>query len=374
MKKEFNQYHILFIVDHLKGGGAEKILLDTATNLKKTGHQVTVVPLNHHEIKMDIPKNLNFIKESFNQCICSGKLLRKRETPTADIEKINTIISDIQPDLIILSHAFAFCLSDFISGNIWLWIHGEIFKSSRKQTNNPFRWYKEYRRHHLDKKYFIKLFDGKNIITVNQDLKKDYKRLLPNSKILTIYNGLDIKHIEQQKLIEAQKIWDCIFVGRLSQEKQPEHAIRAFAKSEKAKNLLIVGEGDLKPSLQDLCKQLNIENRVEFTGWVNNPYPYIQQSRILISSSVSEGYGLVISEALYLDVNVIAYNVSDAVSHQLSIANLEENLVTPQNIDELAEKIDQNLNQTYRISFEKKLLSNETMVNKFLNLIKNDHY
>ena len=88
-------------------------------------------------------------------------------------------------------------------------------------------------------------------------------------------------------------------------------------------------------------------------GWVNNPYQYIQQSRLLISSSVSEGYGLVISEALYLDVPVIAYNVSDAVSHQLSIANLEENLVTPQNIDELAEKIDQNLNQTYRTSFEK---------------------
>ncbi|WP_216938490.1 MULTISPECIES: hypothetical protein [unclassified Acinetobacter] len=178
MKKEFNQYHILFIVDHLKGGGAEKILLDTAINFKKIGHQVTVVPLNHHDIKMDIPKDLNFIQENFDQSIYSGKLLRKRETLTSDIEKINTIISDIQPDLIILSHAFAFCLSDFITGNVWLWIHGEIFKSSRKKTNNPFRWYKEYRRSYLDKKYFIKLFNGKNIITVNQDLEKDYKHLL----------------------------------------------------------------------------------------------------------------------------------------------------------------------------------------------------
>ncbi|WP_216938276.1 MULTISPECIES: glycosyltransferase [unclassified Acinetobacter] len=202
-----------------------------------------------------------------------------------------------------------------------------------------------------------------------------YERdLLPNSKILTIYNGLDIKYIEQQKSIQPQKIWDCIFVGRLSHEKQPEHAIRAFAKSQKAKKLLIVGEGDLKHALQDLCKQLNIENCVEFIGWVNNPYAYIQQSRLLISSSISEGYGLVISEALYLDIPVVAYNVSDAIYHQLSIANLEENLVTPQNIDELVEKIDQNLNQTYHAHFEKKQLSNETMIEKFLNLIKKDHY
>lgn len=374
MKEEFNKYHILCIVDHLKGGGAEKILLDTVINFKKIGHQVTVVPLNHHDIKMNIPKDLDFIKQNFNNSIYSGKLLRKREIPTSDIKKINTIISDIQPDLIILSHAFAFCLSDFINGNVWLWVHGEIFKSSRKKTKNLFRWYKEYRRYYLDKKYFIKLFDGKNIITVNQDLEKAYKRLLPNSKILTIYNGIDIKHIDQQKLLEPQKIWDCIFVGRLSHEKQPEHTIRAFAKSQKAKKLLIVGEGDLKHTLQDLCKQLNIENRVEFTGWVNNPYPYIQQSQLLISSSISEGYGLVISEALYLDVPVVAYNVSDAIYHQLSIANLEENLVVPQRIDELAEKIDQNLNQASHAHFEKKLLSNETMVEKFLSLIKDDPY
>lgn len=133
MKEEFNKYHILCIVDHLKGGGAEKILLDTVINFKKIGHQVTVVPLNHHDIKMNIPKDLDFIKQNFNNSIYSGKLLRKREIPISDIKKINTIISDIQPDLIILSHAFAFCLSDFINGNVWLWVHGEIFKSSRKR-------------------------------------------------------------------------------------------------------------------------------------------------------------------------------------------------------------------------------------------------
>lgn len=370
MKEEFNQYHILFIVDHLKGGGAEKILLDTAINLKKIGHKVTILPLNHHDIKMEIPKDLNFIQQKFDNRIYSGKLLRKRDIPTSDIEKINKIISDIQPDLIILSHAFAFCLSDFINGNIWLWIHGEIFKSSRKPTKNLFRWYKECRRYYLDKKYFIKLFNGKNIITVNQNLEKDYKCLLENSKILTIYNGLDTQYIDQQKLLEPQKVWDCIFVGRLSHEKQPEHTIKAFAKSQKAKNLLIVGDGDLKHRLQDLCKQLNIENRVEFMGWVNNPYSYIQQSQLLISSSISEGYGLVISEALYLDIPVVAYNVSDAISHQLRIANLEENLVIPQNIDDMAEKIDLNLTQKYHAHFDKKLLSNETMVEKFLNLIK----
>jgi len=364
---------ILFIVDHLQGGGAEKILLDVAINFKKLGHDVTIMPLNPHDIKMHIPENINFLQRHFDKTAYSGKLLRKRNLLKSDIEIINQIIFETQPDLIILSHAFAFCISNYIKGNIWLWMHGEIFKSSRAKTTNPFRWYKEYRRYYLEKKYFIKLFNEKNIITVNQDLEKNYKNLLPDAKILTIYNGIDATSIDQKKLLKYQKVWDCIFVGRLTNEKQAEHTIKAFAKSKKAKSLLIVGDGALKQTLQELCKQLNIENRVEFIGWAENPYPYIQQSKLLILSSASEGYGLVISEALYLDVPVVAYNVSEAISHQLTIANLQNNLVTPQDIDELAAKIDQNLSQEYLPNFGKKLLTNEQMVESFLKLINKDN-
>lgn len=373
MKNASRPYRILCIVDHLKGGGAEKILLDTAIHLTKQGHQVTIVPLNPNDIKMDIPDALTLICPDFDASLYTGKLLRKRTLPDADVEKIKTIIAAQKPDLILLSHAFAFCLSHIIHGNVWLWIHGEIFKPYRQPTANLFRWYKEYRRYYLEKKYFIRLFDGKKIITVNQDLEKDYQRLLPNAQLTTIYNGIDITQIDQHKLAAPQKHWDCVFVGRLSHEKQPDHAIRAFVQSKTAKNMLIIGDGELKTDLQALCKQLEIEDRVEFLGWVNHPYAYIQQSRLLISSSQSEGYGLVISEALYLDVPVVAYYVSDAIDHQLSIANLKDNLVQPQNIDALAEKIDQNLAQYPALNFDKTLLSNENMVGKFLSLIQDDH-
>ncbi|WP_168525539.1 hypothetical protein [Acinetobacter sp. A3] len=47
--------------------------------------------------------------------------------------------------------------------------------------------------------------------------------------------------------------------------------------------------------------------------------------------------------------------------------------MTPQDMDALAEKIDQNLFQYPASNFDKILLSNENMVGKFLSLIQDDH-
>ncbi|WP_168525537.1 glycosyltransferase [Acinetobacter sp. A3] len=88
--------------------------------------------------------------------------------------------------------------------------------------------------------------------------------------------------------------------------KQPHRTIRAFTNFKTAKNMLIIGDGDLKIDLQTLCKHLEIEDRIEFLGWGNHPYPYIQPSRLLITSSQNEGYGLIISETLHWDVPVVA--------------------------------------------------------------------
>lgn len=70
----------------------------------------------------------------------------------------------------------------------------------------------------------------------------------------------------------------------------------------------IIGEGNNKDKLLELSKLYGIEDNVVFLGAKNNVYPYIKNSKILNSTSLSESFGLTIAEAQILNTPVIALN------------------------------------------------------------------
>ena len=64
--------------------------------------------------------------------------------------------------------------------------------------------------------------------------------------------------------------------------------------------------------LQNLSKNLNVQNRVHFLGKKNNPYKYLKKSDIFIlSSDNGEGFPNVLLEALTCNIPVIS---SDCLS------------------------------------------------------------
>ena len=94
---------------------------------------------------------------------------------------------------------------------------------------------------------------------------------------------------------------------------------------------------------------MNIENRVDFGGWIENPKDVILQSKILILSSREEGFGLVVAEALTLGTPVVAYNCSSGVRQQLCWAGGDSGLVPPQDIELLSKKISEVFHHPYHI-------------------------
>ena len=67
-----------------------------------------------------------------------------------------------------------------------------------------------------------------------------------------------------------------------------------------------MGEGSEEKSLKELSHILNISEYVHFTGFQRNPYSYMKNADLLISSSISEGYPLVSCEALSLGLPILA--------------------------------------------------------------------
>ena len=91
-----------------------------------------------------------------------------------------------------------------------------------------------------------------------------------------------------------------VSVGELSPRKDFATLISSFAlvhKQTKAK-LVILGEGKQRQHLEELIKELNIENEVSLPGFCDNPYSYMKHADLFVMSSRWEGFGNVLAEAL----------------------------------------------------------------------------
>jgi glycosyltransferase involved in cell wall biosynthesis len=84
--------------------------------------------------------------------------------------------------------------------------------------------------------------------------------------------------------------------------------IEAFAQVRKSHptRLLILGEGEERPQLEALIRQLGLEQDVNLPGFVSNPYPYMAHAALFVLSSRWEGLPTVLVEAMSLRTPVIA--------------------------------------------------------------------
>ena len=89
-------------------------------------------------------------------------------------------------------------------------------------------------------------------------------------------------------------------VGRLVDLKDHPTLIRAFARVRESHEatLQIVGAGPNKDRLAALAGELGVSEDVLLLGWHDDPYSVLQESDIFVLSSTTEGFGIVLVEAL----------------------------------------------------------------------------
>lgn len=135
--------------------------------------------------------------------------------------------------------------------------------------------------------------------------------------ITTIENGYDFEKIyelakaplseDEARFYDNSKV--IVTVGRLSEQKGQWHLIRAFQdvlKEIPEAKLVIVGMGELYGYLQSLIKGTALEDKVYFTGFVDNPYKYVKRGDIFVLPSMYEGFPNALAEAVCLEKPCIA--------------------------------------------------------------------
>jgi glycosyltransferase involved in cell wall biosynthesis len=97
-------------------------------------------------------------------------------------------------------------------------------------------------------------------------------------------------------------------VGRLHWQKDFATLIRAFAvlRRRRPARLVIVGEGPERACLEQLAATLGVAAEVHFAGFVDNPFGWMSRASALAVTSLSEGFGNVIVEALACGLPVVS--------------------------------------------------------------------
>ena len=127
--------------------------------------------------------------------------------------------------------------------------------------------------------------------------------------VLTENYPVELQTKVTHKWLENQSLKVIISAGRLDPMKDFSTLIAAFAlvrqKYAHAK-LLILGEGQERKRLEKMIESEGLGDAVDMPGAVPNVLPYFKKSSIFVLSSISEGFGNVVVEALISGIPVIA--------------------------------------------------------------------
>lgn len=327
---------ILFFIYQLGAGGAARTLLNITNHLDQTQFEPVIVTLNYNgSYERYLNDHVKLIK-------LNTKRLRSAIIPFAKLirhERPDIVFSTI-PNynvIAILARLLSFTKTKTI-------VREAAYLGGTFKENTLLIMYGLFYRF---ANQVIALSNG-----VKDNLRKRYK-VNPN-KIHVIYNPVDLQTIHKQMsngvidenyrpLIHSQRKI-IVTAGRLVKEKDQQTLIRAFAKVNEQidSELLILGDGELKGELQQLAKNLQVEEHVHFIGFQENPYVYFHHADVFALSSISEGFGHVLVEALATGTLIVSTDCQPGAKEVLRDGEYGM-IVEIGNADEMADHIVQTL-------------------------------
>ncbi len=146
------------------------------------------------------------------------------------------------------------------------------------------------------------------VYATNDEMAASIGSFFPDKTIYRVYNPINPKNIVYSENRDTSKI---AFVGRLSVEKNPSVILEAMNMSNSDFEVTFIGQGEEKEHLLDICRKYNLEKRVSFLDWSDEPWSVLKDHGALIVSSNAffEGGPMTCVEALACGIPVISTRV-----------------------------------------------------------------
>jgi histidinol-phosphate phosphatase family protein len=173
--------------------------------------------------------------------------------------------------------------------------------------------------------------------------------------ITTVPNGIDVAEI--RSVYPDADVRDLVVVGRLFDHKRVGMLLDAVALLHArgvAVTCRIVGDGPERNALHQQARRLGVDQDVTFHHDVAEPkdvYALLKASRIFISPSAREGFGIAVLEALACGVAVVTTSAPDNLAQHL-VARSARGVICEPSADGIATAVQQLLTEPGRLSPE----------------------
>lgn len=190
--------------------------------------------------------------------------------------------------------------------------------------------------------------NANTVIALTEDMKTEIQKIY-DIEISVIPNGINLDKFRNlsretfRKRLGIKKGEKIItFVGTLRPVKGLKYLIQAMniiSKQDTGIKLMLVGDGEERLALQELVKELDLEDRVTFVGKVlNEEIPgYMIASDVFVLPSLSESFGIVNLEAMACGLPIVASKVGGLP--EIVKNGVNGFLVEPKNPEQISDKV-----------------------------------
>lgn len=229
-----------------------------------------------------------------------------------------------------------------------------------------------------------KLYCYDHIVTICKTMTNELlsREAVLQGKVSHIYNPFNFDSIDTQSVdlselsVQEQTIINAPYyltVCRLDEsQKDVTSLLKAYRQAKTMFDitypLVIVGDGPDYNTLKDLTQYLELQDNVYFAGMKSNPYIWMKNSYKFILSSKGEGLPTVLIEALYLGCDIISSDCKVGPSEILDDGRLGY-LFNVGDVDRLSSLLNMNSTRSLNIPNEVKKYRSEFSINQLKELI-----
>lgn len=383
---------VLFVMQSLYNGGAEKSLVNLLNELPKDKYEIDLLLFKREGMFLNqVPQNVSLadtpdaLKRLYSSIGKAGKYmpvklfgtvltrLNRKEAHVQEAERWNRFYSPVIPKL---AKRYDVAIA-YISGEVLFYVDEKV------DAEKKIVWiHNDYGTAHHPKEYdypHLKNMDG--IISISDHCVDILRKEFPEfqDKIHMIENITSSfftrRRADEFYPSEYQKDMPIILsIGRLTEQKGFDMAIDA-AKILKERGIhfqwYVIGNGDLEVTLKKQIAENNVGDCFVLLGTKENPYPYIKNCAVFAQTSRYEGKSVVLDEAKIIGVPIV---VTDYPTVKDQIKGGKEGIIVPMTPRGIAEGIgrmltDTSLYKSIQVYLCEHEYGNQDEVQKYIDLI-----